>query len=435
MTDALRLTAAADRSLAWCEGDSVRYIVATIEGARDDGDRRNPAPRVNLALVIDASGSMTGEKLEHAKRAAQGVAGRLRDGDRLSIVSFADEVVVHANAIALSAAKRGKIDRAISELTTRGCTNLSDGWFAGAECVARAMREGELNRVVILSDGAANGGIVDPEQLAVHARELAGRGVTTSCVGIGDGYETEVLQAIAQSGGGRLHDAETGSEIVEALMGELNEIDDLCAQNVSVTLHVPATAKAAFVGSAPTQVGAGMLSVAAGGLLAGRPRACVFRVTLPKGAVDGALIFGLTVRGVTISGEALESGPVEMAFTFVESARNKRQPRDGAASMAVAAAWNAEIVKTAARMNRAGERRQARHYVERELQYFERYCAGLPEAQAFLKEIVILKQNVDRQWDERTRKEMELRAYCRLENRVDYRPERSSWSERLNDGR
>ena len=84
-------------------------------------------------------------------------------------------------------------------------------------------------------------------------------------------------------------------------------------------------------------------------------------------------------------------------------------------------------------MNRAGERRQARRYLERELHHFERYCSGLPEALPLLKEIATLKQNVDRSWNERTRKEMEFAAYAVQSNRADYRSPRKSWLNRLDD--
>jgi Ca-activated chloride channel family protein len=434
MIENLKLTAAADRLLAWAEGNSVRYVVASLEAALPKVGRKEPAPPVNLALVIDASGSMAGEKLESAKKAALGVAKQLRDTDRLSIVSFASEAIVHVEAARLTADARKGMRAAVRALTTRDETNLSDGWLTGAECVAKAVAGTGVNRVILLSDGAANAGMADPGQLACHASELAKRGIATSCVGIGNGYETSVLQAIAEYGGGRLHDAEFGGEIIEALMGELGEIGDLAARDVSLALHVPATARAALVGSAPAMVGAGSLSVYAGMLLVGKPRSFVFRITLPAGKIGDTLLFGVSARGTAPGGATLEAPLAEVIFTLVEGARNNRQPRDEAASMAVATAWHAQILQTAARMNRAGERRQARRYIERELQFFERYCAGLSQALLLLKEIALLKQNIDRDWDERTRKEMEVASYLRQTNRIDYRAPRSSWANRLNKG-
>jgi Ca-activated chloride channel homolog len=302
MTERLTLSVAADRSFAWAEGDSVRYIVATLDGRRPESAASEPTPPLNLALVIDVSGSMSGEKFARAKAAALDVANRLRDTDRLSIVSFASETIVHVEATRLAGDVRSAIRAAIEKLETRGNTDLSEGWLTGAECVAKAIEGAGVNRVILLSDGQANAGIVEPEQLAFHASELARRGVTTSCVGIGDGYDSLVLQAIAEHGGGRLHDAELASDIVAMLMGELGEIGSLAAQDVSIALHVPATAKAVFVGSAPTQVATGALSVSVGALVADRPRACVFRVTLPAGKIDETLLFGLTARGTAPAG-------------------------------------------------------------------------------------------------------------------------------------
>jgi Ca-activated chloride channel family protein len=432
MTETLTLKAAADRSLAWAEGNSVRYIVATVEAAKPAETAHKQAPKVNLALVIDASGSMGGDKLANAKAAARGVAERLREGDRLTVVSFAEDVIVHADAVPVSPANLPGILDAIRALDTRGMTNLSEGWLTGAEKVALAATPGTLNRIILLSDGQANAGITAPDDLATHAAELARRGIATSTVGIGDGYAIPVLQAIAEHGGGRLHDAEHGAEIVEVLMGELGEIGDVAAQNVIVTLSVPATARAALVGSAPVTVGAGTLAVFAGTLLAGRARQFVFRVTLPAGPIDDTLLFGVTARGTSPAGDAIEAASAEVPFTFTEGARNSRQSRDADATMTAVRAWHADIVRSAARMNREGDRRTAKAYIERELRHFERYAEGLPAALDLLREIVLLRQNADRTWDERTRKEMEMRSYVVASAGADYRSTpRASWSERI----
>ena len=88
MTERLTLTAAADRSLAWVEGDSVRYVVATLAAARPEAMARAPAPPVHLALVIDVSGSMAGEKLEQAKSAALGVSEAILEAAALGFLGL-----------------------------------------------------------------------------------------------------------------------------------------------------------------------------------------------------------------------------------------------------------------------------------------------------------------------------------------------------------
>jgi Ca-activated chloride channel family protein len=159
---------------------------------------------------------MSGRRLRYAKTAATGVANALKEGDRLSIVSFSDEAAVHIAQLEMSDGNRVRAVDAIGRLQTSGSTNLSDGWFTGVEQVAAADREGSINRVVILSDGKANQGILDVDVLSRHAAELRNRGVTTSTVGIGDDYESVFLQAIATAGGGRergLDDQPPGSGI------------------------------------------------------------------------------------------------------------------------------------------------------------------------------------------------------------------------------
>ena len=137
-------------------------------------------------------------------------------------------------------------------------------------------------------------------------------------------------------------------------------------------------------------------------------------------------------RGTSPDRTALEAFPAEVSFTFTEGARNSRQARNPDATMAAVRAWHADIVRTAARMNREGDRRAVKAYIERELRHFERYAEGLPDARDLLREIVLLRQNADRTWDERTRKEMEMSSYVSASASADYRSApRPHWSKRI----
>jgi Ca-activated chloride channel homolog len=164
MATELSLTATPDRRLAWHRGGSVRFLAVTASAT---GGRSGPRPPLNLALAIDASGSMGGGKLDAAIDAATGVIDRLGEADRLTIVSFASDIVTHVAATAMDAPGRAAARAAVAALHTRGSTNLSEGWFTAVEAAARPGLPDP--RVVILSDGHANAGIADASLLAEHA--------------------------------------------------------------------------------------------------------------------------------------------------------------------------------------------------------------------------------------------------------------------------
>ena len=109
--------------------------------------------------------------------------------------------------------------------------------------------------VVLLSDGHANEGIVDPSSLRSHADEMASRGVTTSAVGVGNGYSPLQLEALSEGGLGRLHDAGTPDEMIETILGELGEVDATELTGGSGLTEAPRELRTFFKG-ASTQIAA-----------------------------------------------------------------------------------------------------------------------------------------------------------------------------------
>ena len=125
MTDVNFIAAAAfDRKLFWEGGDSVRYLVARLRATRTNIDLLAERAPLNIALVIDASGSMDDGKLEAAKAAALGLMERLTEWDRLSLISFASDVQVHLDALPVTKENVARIRAEVSGLETRGMTNL-----------------------------------------------------------------------------------------------------------------------------------------------------------------------------------------------------------------------------------------------------------------------------------------------------------------------
>ena len=91
---------------------------------------------LNLALVIDASGSMRGARLHAAKLAVTGIIGSLSDGDRVSVISFAEDVGTHVDEVSVSSANRAIITHDIDSIKSRGMTDLGSGWMTGAAAAA-----------------------------------------------------------------------------------------------------------------------------------------------------------------------------------------------------------------------------------------------------------------------------------------------------------
>jgi Ca-activated chloride channel family protein len=191
-------------------------------------------PPINVALVLDRSGSMDGPPLAAAREAAGRFASFLSREDRLSIVTFDDVVeTIYGPA---PGGDPGALD-AIAAVRARGSTNLSGGWLMGRKLVARGRVEG-TNRVVLLTDGQANAGVVAPDELAGLARGAASRSVSTTCIGFGAHFNEDLLEGMAQAGGGNYWYAEADDQMTAIFEGEIEGLVALAAQNVEVGVRL-----------------------------------------------------------------------------------------------------------------------------------------------------------------------------------------------------
>jgi len=429
------LNAAFDRQLIWQRGDSVRYLVVDVATARVSIPERQQQLPLNLALVIDASGSMAGPPLTAACEAACRVVEGLSEIDRLSVVSFADDVQQHATSVAMAPDRKAVVQQNLRQLTTRGCTDLAGGWLAGAESVARDMEERSncRNRVVLLSDGHANRGIQDPRELARIATDLRTRGVYSSTVGIGDNYSSDQILAIAEAGGGRMHDAARPEEIAEVVLAEIRDLTQTVANNVLIQLELPSGVEIDVLGTYPFEVGSGRATCAVGSLGSAATRRVAFKLQLPAGAVSQKLLFSTraTFRPQGAAVDVAISGPT-VELKFVEGHRNSTQPRDIERSVAVAKLWQAHVVRTTVQLNRAGDYQAAEAYLSQELGFFTRYCEGLPEGAALVTQLEHTRRTAGQEWNERARKNMTVALYkasrCEVDDRV---AEQALWFENL----
>jgi Ca-activated chloride channel family protein len=155
---------------------------------------------INLCIVMDRSGSMEGDKLEQAKKSCVDIYESLNSNDRFTVLAFDSEVVSVVNP----QTPQNSIKERILALNAGGQTNLSKGWYLGLLELQTYATDQHINRLVLLSDGQANEGEQKASVLgAESSRAREELGITTSTIGIGSGFQEDILAALAHPSGGR----------------------------------------------------------------------------------------------------------------------------------------------------------------------------------------------------------------------------------------
>jgi Ca-activated chloride channel family protein len=218
-----------DHSLVALEAEGVVFGLLELRAPKPPADASRP--KLGIALVIDRSGSMEGQKLEVAKSCAVYLAERISASDRLGLVAFDDQV-------SLVAGMQGpgpELGQAIGTIHSRGRTNLSGGWLKAVELLEADTAD--MRRVLLLTDGQANVGITDHRQLSSLTASAAERGVTTTTIGFGEGFDEELLSAMADAGRGRDHFAASPEEAPSIFAQEFEGLAAMVAQNLSVEIR------------------------------------------------------------------------------------------------------------------------------------------------------------------------------------------------------
>ncbi|MDP2795345.1 MAG: VWA domain-containing protein [Sulfurisoma sp.] len=206
----------------------------------------------HLSLVIDRSGSMSGEPLHEAVRCARHIVDRLEASDLASLVTFDDRVKTLVPA--QSVGDRKALHMALLQVHEGGSTNLHGGWKAGADNLLPAAKDAALARVILLSDGNANvGETVDTAEIAAFCAQAAEQGVTTSTYGLGRSFNEDLMVEMAKRGAGNHYYGDTAADLFEPFAEEFDLISSLYARNVRLSLGAPEGVKITVANDYPIE--------------------------------------------------------------------------------------------------------------------------------------------------------------------------------------
>ncbi len=411
----LRLVARTDRRFIRSTYRSNRFVLADIAAPhahqREVGEPQRPP--VNLAFVLDRSGSMAGDKLRLAKQAVEQSIARLQADDRFAVVVYDDVIDVIQPSTAANSASRQHALSALARVDARNTTNLGEGWLRGCEQVAAYLSKEGINRCLLLTDGLANVGITDRDELATHAAALRARGVSTSTFGVGTDFDEVLLQAMATAGGGNFYYIAEAAQITDLITSEVGEALDVVAREVALEIDAPDGVVVESLSPFPVSTGSsGRTIVSLGSLVAEQVVQVVLRLNFPFGQIgrETGAVLSMSVGGDR-EGAAADAS-VSLSWEYAEGKINDLQPRDVDVDRAVARIFAARARQEATGLNRVGQFPAAQAALLSVAKRIRSYAGGDAEMRYVVAELERDASQVAAPMAAESLKTMHFRAYA-----------------------
>jgi Ca-activated chloride channel family protein len=224
----VRLDAELDQRLVSTQNGVTIARLRIGQEPRPEGKR----PRVNLALVVDTSGSMEGRPIEDARKASIQLVEALKDGDRLAVVSFDSAATVLVESNELDSDTRAEMKKKLTAMRARGTTDMDAGLRQGLSQVSNHLDPQGINRIVLIGDGIPN----DESAIRGIAQSARSSSVSITALGLGSDYNEALMGDVAQLSGGKFHYVDDSAKVATFLDNEVLRIDGVYARNAELEL-------------------------------------------------------------------------------------------------------------------------------------------------------------------------------------------------------
>lgn len=389
------------------------YLKVALTGfATPQTRQRTP---VNVALVLDKSGSMSGEKIYHAREAALLAVERLNADDIVSIVAYDDQVEVLVPATRLS--DRQAVRRAIEQLEAGGNTALFAGVAKGAAEVQKFLDRERFNRIILLSDGLANVGPASPAELGRLGASLARDGISVTTLGLGLGYNEDLMTQLAGMSDGNHAFIENAADLARIFDAELGDVLSVVAQDVDIQIHCAPGVRPLRVLGREAEIRDGTVRLNLNQLYGQQEKFVLIEVAIDAGANDESrelATVAVAYDNMLTRARDQLAGAVSVSFS-ASAERVTENVNAPVMSSAVEQLAN-ESSKEAVQLRDQGRVEEAKRKLESSADYVRENAAvlGSSSLESLSQE---LKQDADALDDEqdwnRTRKDLRQKQYSR----------------------
>jgi Ca-activated chloride channel homolog len=230
----VKLSVAMSNPLLKADKKQINFLRVGLTGFKMDSTKQRPP--VNVAIVLDKSGSMSGKKIQEARRAAIEAINRLNGNDIVSIITYDSTVDVLVPATKLT--DKRFVTAKISQIEAGGRTALFAGLSKASAEIRKFIDKDRFNRIILLSDGKANVGPMSPSELGRFGASLKKEGISVSTMGLGLDYNEDLMAAVAKKSGGNHFFIEDAEGLAGIFKQEFNDVLSVVAQEIAVTIKL-----------------------------------------------------------------------------------------------------------------------------------------------------------------------------------------------------
>ncbi len=370
-------------------------VYALLEVSGHLPARQPTSGPLDVALVLDRSGSMAGTKLAAAKRAARRAIARLGPEDHVTLVAYGSSVDVLAERVAATADGKARLDQAVEAIEDFGGTNISEALEAAARILARAPAGAGHRRIVLLSDGEANEGLTSPRALRRLGARWAREGITLSTLGLGAEFNEDLLLALADQSGGHFRYLAGPEDLVRALEAEVRSAQRVVARDLRLSVEALGPAEIVEVLGWEAAASGNEHTVRLKDVSAGEKQRVVLRLRVAptrrgvEPVLRAALRYRLAGRETTRTLELL------LSQRAVEDAAEVAAAADPEVLDAAARARAAEAAEDAAHLYEAGRADEARTVLLERLAALLRTSPGRRDRAALRRDLDTLRAQAD----------------------------------------